>query len=464
MYWVKYFKTTLTFKLFPVIIYIGDIMKLTSSYTVELKQINKILNYTVKVYREALAFLIDVFDSEWEDLYLIKDKQKRAMYAEKLIHNTKNNIAKYDFDSKFYKMPCYLRRDLTNTALGIVSSYKTNLKNWEKSKQTTNKPVLQTKHFAMPVFYRDNMYIQDSDYTCRLKLFYKNDWVWVSVKMLKTDVNYLKKYWSHVKASAPKLEKKHKKWFLRFAFTEDVNLNETITKEQIICSVDLGINTAATCSIMLSDGTVAAMKFIDFAAEKDHLGHVLNRIKRKQREHGSQSVYSFWKYATRLNEEIAKKVALEIVSFASEYMSDVIVFEYLDMNGKIFGSKKQKLHLWKKRYIQELVTHKAHRIGMRVARVNAQNTSKLAFDGSGEVIRNKTNCSICTFQSGKIYNCDLSASYNIGARYFIRELLKPLSERVRSEIQAKVPDSLRRTTCTLDTLKKVNKVLELSVS
>ena len=438
-------------------------MKLTSSYTVELKHINKILNNTVKIYREALAFLIDVFNSEWNSLNLIKSKLERFNYAEHLIHTTKTNIAKYDFDSKFYKLPSYLRRDLVNTALGIVSSYQSNLKNWEESKQTTSKPKLKTKHLQMPVFYRDNMYIQDSDYTCKLKLFYNNDWVWVSVKMLKTDVNYLEKYWSHIKASAPKLEKKHKKWFLRFAFTEDVNLNETITKEQIICSVDLGINTAATCSIMLSDGTVVARKFIDFAAEKDHLGHVLNRIKRKQREHGSQSVHSFWKYVTRLNKELSKKVSLEIVSFAFEYMTDVIVFEYLDMNGKIFGSKKQKLHLWKKQYIQELVTHKAHRIGMRVARVNAQNTSKLAFDGSGEVIRNKKNYSICTFTTGKIYNCDLSASYNIGARYFIRELLKPLSERVRSEIWAKVPESQRRTTCTLDTLKKVNKVLELSV-
>lgn len=439
-------------------------MKLTSSYTVELKHINKILNNTVKIYRKALAFLIDVFNSEWDNLNLIESKLDKLNYAEHLIHNTKTNTAKYDFDSKFYKMPSYLRRDLVNTALGIVSSYKTNLKNWKESKQATAKPRFQTKHFAMPIFYRAGMYQEESDYTCKLKLFHNNDWIWVSVKMLKTDVDYLKKYWSHVKSSAPKLEKKYKKWFLRFVFTEDVELNKTITKEQIICSVDLGINTDAVCSIMLSDGTVAARKFIDFAAEKDHLYHVLNRIKRKQREHGPQSIRSFWKYATRLNEELSKKVATQIVSFASEYMSDVIVFEYLDMKGKISGTKKQKLNLWKKRYIQKLVSHKAHRIGMRVTRVIAKNTSKLAFDGSGEVIRNKKNYSICTFTTGKVYNCDLSASYNIGARYFIREILKPLSEKVRSEIWAKVPESQRRTTCTLDTLKKVNKVLELSLS
>lgn len=33
------------------------------------------------------------------------------------------------------------------------------------------------------------------------------------------------------------------------------------------------------------------------------------------------------------------------------------------------------------------------------------------------------NHSLCTFGPEKQYNCDLSASYNIGARYFIREFL-----------------------------------------
>ena len=41
---------------------------------------------------------------------------------------------------------------------------------------------------------------------------------------------------------------------------------------------------------------------------------------------------------------------------------DVIVFEYLEMQGKISGKKKQKLHLWRKRDIQKLCEHQAHRI------------------------------------------------------------------------------------------------------
>ena len=61
-------------------------------------------------------------------------------------------------------------------------------------------------------------------------------------------------------------------------------------------------------------------------------------------------------------------------------------------------------------------------------------TSKYAFDGSGTTNRRsvyhyehgnkKYNYSVCKFQNGKIYNCDLNASYNIGARFFLREYEK----------------------------------------
>ena len=56
-------------------------------------------------------------------------------------------------------------------------------------------------------------------------------------------MEYLRKYWSGKKASAPTLEKRHHKYFLRFTYTEEVTLTKTPVKEQVICSVDLGINT-----------------------------------------------------------------------------------------------------------------------------------------------------------------------------------------------------------------------------
>jgi hypothetical protein len=163
-----------------------------------------------------------------------------------------------------------------------------------------------------------------------------------------------------------------------------------------------------------------------------------------------------WRYATHLNDELSVKIATAIVEFAELWNADVIVFEYLDMKKKIRGKNAQKLHLWRKNGIQELVTNKAHARSMRISRICAWGTSKLAYDGSGEVTRDDNNRALATFANGKQYNCDLSASYNIGARYFIRELLKPVSETERSQLVAKVPEAGRRTLCTYNTLLKLN--------
>ena len=101
---------------------------------------------------------------------------------------------------------------------------------------------------------------------------------------------------------------------------------------------------------------------------------------------------------------------------------------------------------------------------MRISRICAWNTSKLAYDGSGKVERGtyiqngvkKYNYSICTFQ-----NCDLNASYNIGARYFIRELLKSESVTRRLPIEANELQYGTGSTRTLSTLIKLNAELSL---
>ncbi|MCR4745151.1 MAG: transposase [Lachnospiraceae bacterium] len=138
----------------------------------------------------------------------------------------------------------------------------------------------------------------------------------------------------------------------------------------------------------------------------------------------------------------------------------MIVFEHLDKNGKVRGSKKQKLKMWRSQEVQSMVTNKAHRLGMRISRVCAWGTSKLAYDGSGRVLRGKdgdfNTYELCKFKNDKTYNCDLSASYNIGARYFIREILKSLDESSRLAIEAKVPQYARRSTCTFSTLINLN--------
>ena len=441
-------------------------MKIISSYAVEIKHINKLFRQTIKIYNDAVTFCVRVFEENWSDLRILGvGNKERKSYAEKLIHSTKLNVAKYpDFDIIFHKMPTYLRRAVIGDALGHLSSYHSNLSNWKASNTNSKAPTLQTHLNKLPTFYRDNMYLDGCDGdSVKLKLFVNNDWNWVEVKLKHTDVVSVQKHMKSAKMSVPTLEKKNKKWFLRFAFEEKVELNKTKLKEQRILAVDLGINTDATCSVMNIEGTILAREFINFASDKDQLYHTLNKIKKIQQKYGSNNVAKLWRYAKFHNDELARKIANAITNAAIRHNCDVIVFEYLNTNGKKPGYQKQKLNMWKKNTIQNIVEHKAHKNGIRVSRVCAWDTSKLAYDGSGKVLRGKkanlNTYELCQFSSGKIYNCDLSASYNIGARFFIREMQKILPVRVWSDIVAKVPECQKRTQCTYNTLLEINKVI-----
>lgn len=321
-------------------------MRVTSSYAVEIKK-QRTFDDTIKLYREAVSFLIGCFNKEWLTIQSIDKAKAKFNFAEKLVHTTKYNTAKYDFDAKFYKFPSYLRRAAIQAAFGAVSSYRSNYKNWEANGKVGNEPKLQCDRFCFPTFYKTVMFSESNEPNqCYLKLYSKNDWVWVPIAMRATDVKYITKYWSHCQKSAPTLEKKYGKYFLRFAFEEEVKLSDTEIQDRRICAIDLGLNTDAVCSIMTADGTVIARKFINFASEKDHLYHVLNRIKRKQREHGPKSATAMWRYAKALNDDIAKKVAAAITEFAVLYSADVIVFEHLSFTGKKHGGNKaQKLSM-----------------------------------------------------------------------------------------------------------------------
>ena len=441
-------------------------MEIVSSYAIEIKHINKLFRQTIKIYNNAISYCIKAFEEHWEVLETLETGNKeRFAYADALIHSTKSNIAKYpEFDVKFYKMPSYLRFSVINTALGYLSSYHSNLTNWKISDTNDKAPSLQTHLNKLPTFYKGNMYLDDcEDDAVRLKLFVNNDWNWVEVKLKHTDVVSIQKHMENAKMSVPTLEKKNKKWFLRFAFEEKVELSKTKLEKQRILAVDLGINTDATCSVMNVDGTIFAREFINFASDKDQLYHTLNKIKKVQQKYGSNNITKLWRYAKFHNEELARKIASVITNTAIKYNCDVIIFEYLNIKGKKRGSKKQKLHMWKKNAIRNIVEHKAHKKGIRISHVCAWGTSKFAYDGSGRVLRGKDaklgTYELCKFSNGKIYNCDLSASYNIGARYFIRETQKSMSVKMWSDIVAKVPECQRRTQCTYNTLLAINRVV-----
>ncbi len=431
-------------------------MKIYSTYSVKIKHYNHIFKDTVIVYRKAVNFLIDVCLDKWTDISALKGNLLRQQHVEQLCHMTKDNpLPQYpDFDKKFYKMPSYMRRGAINEAIGKVSSYKSNLANWNEN-PVGNKPSCPKAGYVFPSMYRTVMYDQTDMYTAQIKIYVRNTWDWIAVDLKKSDMDYIYRRCATRKQCAPTLQKRGKEWFLDFPFEEKVTISDIPIYEQTIVAVDLGINTAATVSVMYPDGTILGRHFCKLSREIDHLTHSVNRIKKAQ-QHGNHKTPRLWEKAKGISHDIATKTANYIMDIAVLYNADVIVFEHLDRNGRIHGSKKQKLKLWRSQEVQAVVTNKAHRLGMRISHICAWGTSKLAYDGSGTVLRGKdggfNTYELCKFQNGRTYNCDLSASYNIGARYFVRELLKSLDENSRLLIEAKVPQCSKRSTCTFSTL------------
>ena len=434
-------------------------MKIYSTYGVKIKHYNHIFKDTVKIYRKAVDFLVNVCLSEWDNISAIKGNLLQQQYVERCIHGTKDNpITVYDFDIKFYKMPSYLRRGAINEAIGKVSSYKSNLVNWQNN-PVGKKPSYPKAGYVFPSMYRTVMYNQTYDYVAQIKVYIRNTWDWITVDLKKSDMDYIYRRCKNRKQCAPTLQKRGKEWFLDFPFEEKVMLCDTVACNQTVVAVDLGINTAATVSVMRSDGTILGRHFCKLPKETDHFMHSINRIKKAQ-QHGNYKTPRLWAKAKGVNHDIAVKTANYIMDIAVLYNADVIVFERLDKNGKVRGSKKQKLKMWRSQEVQSIVANKAHRLSMRISHVCAWGTSKFAYDGSGRVLRGKDGgfgtYELCKFQNGKTYNCDLSASYNIGARYFIREILKSLDDSSRLGIEAKVPQCSKRSTCTFSTLISLN--------
>ena len=431
-------------------------MKIHSSYKIKIKGCSSVFDETVSLYRKAVDFFINVILSRWEtDFSICKNQSDVIRLAERLCHSTaKRPFVDFDFSKDFYKFPSYLRRAAIVQAFGDVSSYQTRLQLWQKHRQGQAPGMLRVGH-VFPAMYRDNMFRRTGRETARVKVFVRHTWDWIDIGLRKTDVDYIARYCSTRKECVPILRKRGKNWFLEFGFEESVKLSDTPIEQQRIVAVDLGINNACVCSVMNADGTILARRFLRLSQEQDRLKRSLDRIKQAQR-HGARKMPRLWALCKGINDDISVKTARFIMDVAVLYEADTIVIEKLELRGKKRGGKRQRLHHWRAQYVQQMVEHKAHRCGMRIRRVNAWNTSRLAFDGSGMVERDAKNYSLCTFVNGKRYHADLNASYNIGARYFVRELFKTLTVTQGQHISAKVPECVKRSTCTLSSLIRLH--------
>ena len=394
---------------------------------------DRLMRTTSDVCLEALKYCVDVFLKEWNYLSGLKTVQKagtisRKRGADLLIHSTTGSKAKYPaFDVRFAYMPAYVRRAIIADALGLVSSYVSNHKNWEAGDPADcgGEPVI-----GFPERYELTFYDQERDLCdigkgiIGLKLFDGKSWKWYYFQISLSDARYISRMNKKRKMLSPVVEKVKGRYQIRFSFEEEQKLvSDEDPLGYRILAVDLGINAPASWSVMTSDGTVHAKGVIHLNSDEDRLGHLISR--KRMFQQAGKKPHAIYRMITEANRQLSIDTAKALMEIAVLYDVDCIVFEHLDRKGSAKGKKfRERIHMWRANDVQKRIELQAHRNGMRISRVCAWNTSKLAFDGSGPVTRDKDNYSICVFTSGKKYNCDLSASMNIGARYFLRLLAK----------------------------------------
>jgi len=457
-------------------------MKITKTAKLKITSHTNIFKETLSIYNKALSFYIAVCEKEYSKLLELGNSKEKLNYIEAITHRTaKNSSIKYDFSIDFHKYPSYLRRATIMEALGVCDSHFSRLKLYNEKKENRLKnnkkfyekpPTLNYEPKSFPVFYRKEMMkshygykdLDIKDGKSKIKLFKNNDWVWVNIKFKTDNLLSGKAYrFSSFKEMNPSLVQKGKKFFLHIPYQKEVKLNSTPVKQQKVIGVDLGLTNSAVCSCIDYNGTVIDRKFINQSIEKDRLKTAINNLAKAKRKSGIFNPKpKLWRKINNLQKFIVQKTVDQIIEFALKHNADVIVFEHLGrmrLPKNFFGARRlrRKLQYWAKSKIQDLSFKKAHSKGIRYSKVLARGTSMYAFDGSGLLERSKRK-DIAKFANNKTYHADLSASYNIASRYFIRSILKPLPEKVRLNLEAKVPLLSNRTSHTLSSLIKLHEV------
>jgi IS605 OrfB family transposase len=393
---------------------------------------------TIAAYRRAVRALCGVLMVNWPQLARLPSKGK-CQAIEALFHATKQRpVVRYAvLDRMLGKMPSYLRRAAVEHAFGVVSSFQSNWSNFldgevggQPRAVGARGPRLGLSN-VFPSLYGGNM------------VLYAKGLRSVKVKLLGADGQWrfskelaLKGRFKRVNPRAaslglcPSLIMRGAK--VSLACPVEVRPPRYTTNKAFagggpessrVCSVDVGINTAATAAIVDSTGTVIARTFLTCGRHNDRRDALGAVIAAKQAQSGTvrrreRHCVALHRRIAGLSFDAARGIASKLAAFAAEHGAKVFVIE--DLKGwRPKGpsrAMKKRFHRFQHRALVTALAHKAQELGARVLEVFARGTSRWAYDGSGKVTRSKENAQLATFASGKKYNADLNGALNIAAR------------------------------------------------
>jgi putative transposase len=387
-----------------------------------------ILENTVTIYRAYVRRLILIVNLRWKEIAAAEAQQR---YVEQLFHQTKENpnpqFGKFfGLGTRLYKFPSYLRRAAINDAIGHVSSFHSRYYDWQgglRKRRTAKPPGLNTKCGVYPDLYKNQCIKIAANYqSAEIKVYKDNDWVWESIQIGSISRRHSI---PDVKQLSPTLVVKNGTASLSVPY----QIPRVKTCEGKYCGVDLGINTTSVCSVIDESGLVHARKFIHDGKSLDKRDKHLARISRKARltkKLHKGFAKADYRKASNISQNIANQTAKQIINFAITNNATTVVIENLrnwkPKGGKRKSNLKQRFHGWVKSAIADRLEQLGQEYGIKIVSVYARGTSSTAYDGTGEVKRDKNNYALGSFSTKKRYSIDLSASYNIAARHIAHKL------------------------------------------
>ena len=294
-----------------------------------------------------------------------------------------------------------------------------------RTRKDANPPTLNPDAGCYPTLYKGQCYKLHGFDSVEMKVFTGTDWRWVQVGI--SGLGHRHQIVSNRMAS-PSLILNARSCHLSVPFTCKPDKR---TGDGCVVGVDLGINTTATVSVVSHDGTVTHREFIHPGRDIDRRDKRLKSVSQKASKtmgKGGKLHKGFcsniYRKCQNINTQIGHIVSKRIVSIASQFNADAIVFEHLKgwkpRGGRKRSNLRQRFHGWLKSRIAQWTEEKWAELGGKSVYIVAHGTSSNAYDGSGKVQRNAQNYALSVFTTGKQYNSDLNGAHNIGARGLIK--------------------------------------------
>lgn len=301
--------------------------KTKKAYIVSPVKMETYLEKTIDLYREVVAFFLDVIQKHQE----VIESNSWLKDIEQLTIQNKNNLQPlHCLKQQFGKYPSGWRRAAIAEAYGQASSWKTRYDKWKEKKQKQEgKNIVRIQQGKNPVVFKEHPPVYPEKCTTWLS-YYATEYEWVDAQhiLLKvfTGSTYIKVKFAlacpvqpteKYQMGSPTLLYKGTGWTLQVPMVLPrkeaglVKLQDRLNIPNFkMCVVDLGINHHAVLTIQDKEGRVYATKFI--SGKKDnHLRKLyLERVVNLQKKTGTLAkserfAADLWDKISNFNDNVA---------------------------------------------------------------------------------------------------------------------------------------------------------------